>query len=1045
MFLIVAFAFIALAGFTNAAFLLKGANHPCAYNNATTCNSTLIRWVGGDQNTPEIVFLEGSSSIYYGKYDGTLISVGSFPNQAFDISGISAVKVGNNVFVGYVYFSRCESAWAEMYFTIKKVDLTTKTVSTLCNSNTFWGGGSFTTCSNSAAGSITADSTFIHYNAALKYQQGFPAVTHYYYDEMGVCQISSGNRTVYANRSYSGVAGQNYLVNFGYVNQSSNVVSWYGNTGTGITRRDYYTGTSVANYTLGDHSSDTRFTSFDGNIKSLFNTNRDGNWELYYGNSTNNLQNSRLTTTSANEILSSTLTAPTGNVFVSYNVSNLYYGNYFCGTDDIPVWSNVCGTAPTGIAFPDVVTTSWDESCCGWPLPNARDCHDSCVIAEDWVHTTYTIDGRIALPASHDTVFNDTTKYYQGINASCKVCCPACDEAISCYDMTFHDPAARDPDQTEWTYNVQNSAFPPGTPPQWGGQDIVVQCTSGIANTETVTPFRVENTNANYSFWSLVTGANGIWQDSVKSNERPEFQLITNVAYYNGWFADMRCTITSELLALYDQKMEIDESYGAGSQNGAFLNHYKLLFQNWVVAGATNSEIRYGTTCVGNLYGTTIQPRYAARTHLRSFTVQNNCPTLATTYINSFSWTTAFGNQTNGTFYTGQQPTMRFKWVAPDYGGQNYNQLGVCSVTILNATDSSVVVPTRLYSALDMPPEWSNDWYFFNIGFSGYDALPGNYTVNITCSDALLNNKYNGQTYCMAPASTQKNFSIVSSPCENTHDSCGFTLPCGVCSDVQCTCEDGTQQSVGLYCVEQECRSQGAFGDCFVGCKNNQLYTLSVWSDRIDYQCMNPPVKIKAQILKSKNPVDPMTIGNVAPTCKITLYWGDLIAKGGTGKGGTGVEYGMTYDPSTKTYVFDYDKQKSVTKMNWQCANNYTARVDCMSDNFTGGSKTGYTSFTLGALAYCTDGTMKSQCVSERTGSDNDNPLYCNAGLAIVNMSSICGCPNGMTVNLTSGTCDGHKSVSINILDSLSLTWILFIILLVPVALYAAKIMHIFE
>jgi hypothetical protein len=91
-------------------------------------------------------------------------------------------------------------------------------------------------------------------------------------------------------------------------------------------------------------------------------------------------------------------------------------------------------------------------------------------------------------------------------------------------------------------------------------------------------------------------------------------------------------------------------------------------------------------------------------------------------------------------------------------------------------------------------------------------------------------------------------------------------------------------------------------------------------------------------------------------------------------------------------------------------------------------------------FGYCSDkdSTPYGACVA-------DKPGYCTAGGAIVNNSIVCGCPEGMTANTTTLGCDGRRKVSFDIWSELSLSWILIIILLVPVGLYAAKIMHIFD
>lgn len=993
---LIAFVFIALASFSNAASVLK-ASHSCYAVPSDVCIAKNLQLVSGSDLSAEYVYLDydlsnysASNKLIYETSTGTKVLLTTTYVDGFNFT---ALKFGS-----IVYYAYMNASGNYVYIGYYDVALSGTSGSNLCSISYL----------PEHTGAIATNGEKVY----LVMTRQTVLVPFYCYIANGT-QVT-GTNVVYSYYVQSAITNST-VASFVLANSSSSSLT---------TVKDYNLNTMalISTRTVGQSAANDVIFKYVSDSKMVLDKVYGTGHELYLTDGGGSNRVVLTTTGSFDEYpLTSVYRGSDGTAYITYqngsSIGSTYF-DYFCSTSTAPVMGQQCGGVIPKITIPDVVLTSLDEACCLWADGVACK-YSYCVLNEDWLHAQYLINGRVALPSSldGDSSYSDTTKYIRGINATCKACCMGCASNPGCFDLTFKNSVAKAPSQLDWTKDLNAIG--------WGEQRINVVCSSNMSSTTVTTPFDVKNTAANYTAWSLVSGSDGVWKDVVRDNQLPQFKLDTTIAGVSNWRGDHFCQVESTLLNLPYWVMGQISKTDLGNNIAREVYSYS----HSTTPGNSYPEITYDVLCMGVDYPLASN-RMPSRNHQRSFVVESKCGTRDPTYVNGFIWTDVNGNQTNGTFYTGQNIHFSFKWVDPANGGWNVNHDGYCKYQMLYP--NGTIVANSDSTSFTLPGDSVYDGTFFFYPLDSFAV--GNYVLTINCSDTSV-----GGDYCMLPATYTKSFSVVSSSCSGDTTSCG-TTSCMTCAQKTCdSCEDGYVPVLSTRCTEQICDDSGTLADCIHACWGHRVYELKAWSDRVDYPCLDPKIKIYTEIHRTKGGsiVDGLDLG---ATCRVILRSG--LSSGNATLAYTGATYGMVYDQSTKTYTFDYSKQTN--KFSTFCGSNYSAAIECTSSNFSS-ALTAYLHFSLSALDYCSDGTMKSQCVSERTGSEDNRPLYCDSTLSIVNMSSVCGCPNGMNVNLTSNACEGNKKITFDIWQSLSLSWILLIILIVPVLLYAAKIMHIFD
>lgn len=1077
MFLVAIFAFIALVGFIDASQVLRGT-HTCIYNATHVCEARYATLLSGDENNWELGYVEfdlnaptsvNSGTVVYETSTGIRYNTSGLIGQRFYLdtdsnpqySQFSVIKIGTKVFFGVTGYVSCLSTLIIQTYYVYQLDLTTGLWSTLCSENIVSCGASSSSCGNSY-GKLTADSSKVYLWGSSTYTcGGSPA----YNSQMSSCVISNGVKT---SIFQSSLASDVVPVWFGRLN--STILSWYAkvHSASSQERSDWNINTlnQTANYTLSDYNGDNRFYSYDDNSKVLFTSARGGGLDLYYGNSTDNTSVTRLTNTVVQERLYSVLTKTDGTVYFTYNNSGVAYLDWFCGSDVTPVLGRKCGASSIDRSTPDILLTIWDEGCAPQgcspvnDIVNAKHC---CIYPnEDWIHVIYQIGGQYAVPSSFDS-YNDST-YYKGVGATCTATCMSCTNNPGTRSLTFKNSAAKTASLNDWTLDLHD----------WVDNQVTVVCDTNLTDS-IMGQINFRNSAANFSVWSVGAGGNQNYNDQIQSNHIPGFSAESTVKYFNtaskyayqeSWQGPLVCWLNAPLFNLNDIGMSLIAS---GFVSGSTTDFYRsYVYSMSSSAGTSASLVPYSIACRGIQYDAVppIKDRMPTRVESKALTVKSNCLSNLNTYVDARIYDFSPSYLQDNHIPYGVTSQVWYAWIEPRYGGLFTNNLGECLVEVdyaSNVTEIYSVTHTIMQAigegtsggGEDSPFAISGRHYTqYLTGLMNTPYLPAdNYTLTVSCRDALGSGikASDGNTYCLNAASTSFNFTVDAPVCGGNKTSCGTSLPCDTCSGYTCNCESGIE-TVAPSCSEQKCMTNGT---CFATCKS--IYSVKVAPSSDIYPCLTdtsntagalPEIAIQAGVYKysSSTSYDTSLLSGGA-SCVLKLagsnsgmFGGVMSGLLGSGVADYGLTYAMTYDSGTHLYKWNSKTAVNIPKL--ACNANYTAQVVCSSADFIPwGSHTGYAYFRLESAGFCDDGTPYGSC----SAIEENKGLECTSSGGLVPNSPKCGCPEGMTVDEGTKWCSGNPTVKINVLDSLSLTWILFIIVIVPVGLYAMKIMHIFD
>jgi hypothetical protein len=1000
----VAFLLMISAG-VDAAQVLK-TTYPCSFNASQTCYAKEPHIVAGNENSYEIVYHEWSLNttdsrglFFYEKFDGTKYIIFNTTNvlssSSYDYAW-DAYKSGN-----YVYLAISLATITPPLY-VYRLDLTT-------GGYTAW--ASITASEANDMSIAGSDASFLYVVSRAIVGAGSGDMLY---------RVWLNNGTMFA-ANLKATSGAGVTMYGADLNSTSFKYYSAGYAARNLTSY-LKNGTSLGYVVVGDHSSDTQLFGVDWD-SFVFSTSRDGNYELYFKNN-DGTNLTRLTSTAVNEMLSNVYRASDGSVYLAYNSTNyVAYLDYICASDAIPVLGRKCGAGVTTKEIPDVVLTVWDEGCCQQAYwGDYISCKHTCLIgSEDWIHVKYMVDGKIALPASSDSDsrFN-ATNYLHGVNASCTACCPSCSNKPGCAVLPFANAAAKNANLDDWSLNLGEDAIF-GTYP-WKSGNIVVTCTTNESDTNVYATFKLENSAANYSSWFLTAGGgDGAWNDRLKSSQKLNVRLTDEIIPIQNWRGEYNCYVDSPLALVTEGLMALTKNEFRDSDDGVIqvqTRNYAALTQ----IGNTYPEVPYTTSCFGKNYANAVT-RMPSRTHQKSVLVETTCTSFDTTYLVNFQFENYVGNATvNSTYYTKQHPYFSFKWVDPSappgYGGWDVNQFGTCSYNVYNATSGALVSGGMSQDYLDaLIRGFYGDGLTDSSSSDGYFSV-GNYSLNVTCTDTVV-----GKPYCMAPVTASFPFYVVESACEGTGASCG-TTSCEVCSDFACTCEDNATVSVQNKCFEQSCETgSNEMTACYDVCRSHLVYTVSAYANSPSYPCVNPDIRLTAKILKNGGLFDASTIGAY---CTVMFADFSSILTGFQPYGSR--DHPFIYDSLTKVFNYHYVYGAELDSFEFECGKNYTAYVTCGSDYFKS-KKQAIVGIVMSSLDYCSDGTMKSACVS--TWGKSVNPNYWNycSSTGLLTNSSVCGCPAGYNLNSVTGGCDKSKSFSFDLIGLLTLTNILIVLL----------------
>lgn len=826
------------------------------------------------------------------------------------------------------------------------------------------------------------------------------------------------------------------------------------------TTQEYYLSVNYTDFTqITDHSIITASgIQYGGDVfvnSTLYYSDRDGNKEIYLVK-LNGLNDTRMTSTAANETIGNTIQTPDSTVIVSYLSSSISSNftvlNTFCPLTTGALGSNCIGfnggsnfcnigfawngtlCVPLPGFFNPYTSASllvYDRACAGFLVGFTPGVYLTCqfgspIDLQNWIFFDFKINGHYALPPGYNTsqfASNNTIL----ANATCKISNPDGSNPYFLNPVTdFANPTSTQPNAPLWGINVDNNAIAKGH------QQTLVTCSADpnlFPQTTLTAFFFTINTWTDLSSFSFAGGYGGNLIDTSILNQTPinwVEKLGTTPHYSNtpptqyGQAGTTQCFFG--LSSPNTPTIFIPMTYSSTNQNG---NNYLTTMTHSVSQLPLLPAGNYlaSSQCSVNSFGVDSLSRLPSLTVQKNFQIIDQCSIQG--YFNStlsLSIANKGGNLQNS-FSTGENVYLSAFYQAQTNRGQTPWNSASCQANVfLNGNPfvtNQHLTPNGngLYSGYLQANAAFNggdpqQGVGLNVG--GQNLVGGNYTTTISCTNIDTSS-------CVLPQTTSGAFTY------NTTDTCAGTSSactlngCNACPSQLLTCENNATFNITQACISRSCVSTNTATSSI--CQNNQLYGISAMTNPSSIACGDDSTVVITSLLKNGNAVPPSSIGDL--TC--TLSVAPQVMVGQPADAATPLLFTVPIVGGQPNIQFALKGKLGSYQYNF-CGSSFRATMTCLSSAFTS-PKVSDTAFYMGAQGLdckITEGQSTfivhdAQCVADITGNDLDKPNYCSAG-TVVASSTVCGCPTGLSVNESTSLCDGNAAVPQGI--NLFTTWV---------------------
>ena len=733
--------------------------------------------------------------------------------------------------------------------------------------------------------------------------------------------------------------------------------------------------------TSGSESNGHFYTTPDDTIGVIFDTDADGNRELYVAEFAQTASNTRLTTTAVNETLLSIYQDSDYTVYVYYKTeNNSVYQDTFCPTDvSIELGEECVGSSSTTWSnedkFPEITMIVESDSCCAVPFWDSflggesteAQCKYSCTAGEEnQIRTKYWVNGVQINNAVCNASYAGTTIGLE-INSA---------EFVSGLVL----------DNRDWFANA--------TPLSWKDQVLTVTCgVDGSENSTISLLYKLKNTYHEYRGFST-----GIYDAYTNLNTpsstfpvaqsplwlKSEPRVFTAV---NTETPSYRCFHT-----LSGTEMEAGKTAGgsltcssssgsSGGENCVRGTEFQTIHSVSLQAGNHKQEYYCGGWGFPSNYtGYRVPSFYTSK----NVEIYDYCDGEYSETNSTLHLTRPYTNEVTDNFSQGVRPYANVQYISA-----NGTPVGdsTCTLVLRNATNGSTLVShemERTGSGGIYSLQVCEEYFGVGSGSCNIGLNVGKYNVTVTCNPS-------NSADCSNSSTSSTNFTVESSSCAGTKASCGDFSNCSACGTLSYTCE-GTANTITVdkMCSEQQCVEPPSWlftgAELPTGC---EIYSIRpyVLGGKMAIVCGDWDNTVEVEILERDNPIDP---SDLDVRCEVT-YSSEYFK--------SNYEL-MNFNSETKRF------EKTIADMQQnnlpQCGSANTYEIKCYSNDFIR-PKVNYISFVVtNANSSCEGGTPQYTCVHERTGIDSDRPMYCGGSPDIpvlLEFPEECGCPTGYEAN----------------------------------------------